>query len=261
MMNAVKPAAVAFLLAASAARAVPNPPDDYLTPRPALGDRFSNVFSIADSLKLEGFDEAVGRNGGTADYVLTKAPTDRDLVFHATVRYDGLSRSEGENIFRDEGTTQCWNAKCYKVTDASGLLYNAWLWGTPPAHLKVGMTWQVAIDKPWEMGPAGVQTVTVVHLDPRDRSVVLKREGIATGAFANEGATARLVRDKQPVTFKLTPGQTHWVGYTIFRRGIVISDELLVEQTDSLEAPEVGSVKALRRRIMLLNAAPYPTTS
>jgi len=123
------------------------------------------------------------------------------------------------------------------------------------------MTWQVAIDTPWEMGPAGVQTVTVVHLDPQDHSVVLKREGMATGGFANEGTTAKLVRNKQPVTFKLTPGRTHWVGYTTFRRGIVISDELLVEQTDVLEAPEVGSVTALRRRYMLLNAAPFPTVS
>jgi len=89
-----------FTMAALAEPAVASPPEDYLTPRPALGDRFSNVFSIADSLKADGFDEAVGRNGGTADYVLTKAPTDRDLTFHATVRYDGLSRSQGENLPR-----------------------------------------------------------------------------------------------------------------------------------------------------------------
>src|SRR5581483_9237279 len=106
-------------MATLAVPAVASQPEDYLTPHPALGDHFSNVFSIADSLKVDGFDEAVGRNGGTADYVLTKAPTDRDLTFHATVRYDGLSRSEGENIFRDEGKTQCWNGKCYEVTDAS----------------------------------------------------------------------------------------------------------------------------------------------
>jgi hypothetical protein len=76
------------------------------------------------------------------------------------------------------------------------------------------------------MTTPGIQTVTVVHLDPQDHSVVLKREGSATGAFANEGATARLMRNKQPVTFKVTPSQAHWVGFTTFRRGIVANPKL-----------------------------------
>ena len=50
-----------------------------------------------------------------------------------------------------------------------------------------------------------------------------------------------------------------WTGYTTFRHGIVLNDELLVVRTDRLHSRETGFVTATKRRYMLLNAAPYPT--
>jgi hypothetical protein len=87
----------------------------------------------------------------------------------------------------------------------------------------------------------------------------LKREGTAAGAFANESDHVTLVKNGKKVSLDITPGQAHWSGYTTFRHGIVLSDELLVVRNDELHSTEIGTMKAVTRRYMLLNAAPYPT--
>lgn len=43
------------------------------------------------------------------------------------------------------------------------------------------MSWQVPIAEPWELGPAGEQTVTVLSIDSAEHSVTLKREGSGDG--------------------------------------------------------------------------------
>jgi hypothetical protein len=61
---------------------------------------------------------------------------------------------------------------------------------------------------------------------------VLRREGSATGAFANEKPSVDLVHDGKTITFKVKPGPAHWSGLTTFCR----SDELLMNRTDQSEA-------------------------
>lgn len=232
---------------------------NFLVPHILVGEHFSNVFSIAQSIKSEGFDELVWRNGGSADYTLTQAGADQAFTFESRDRYDGTPADQAENIIRGGGATSCWKGECRTYTDASGLLYNRLLWGDPPANLKAGMSWKVTIDQAWELGPAGIQTVTVTHIDDTDGTVTLKREGMAAGAFANESGRVKLVKSGKSFAMDVTPGQAHWSGYTTFRHGVVLSDELLVVRNDGLHSAETGTMKAVTRRYMLLNAAPYPT--
>lgn len=187
------------------------------------------------------------------------ASADQALSFETRAVYDGTPIDQGENIIREGGATSCWKGECRTYTDASGLLYNRLIWGDPTALLKSGMTWKVAIGRAWELGAAGTQTVTVTHLNDRDGTVTLKREGTATGAFANEPKQVTLVKNGNDTTLDVISGQAHWSGYTTFRHGIVLSDELLVVRTDELHSKESGTVKTVKRRYKLLNAAPYPT--
>jgi hypothetical protein len=230
--------------AEAATNGVPNT----LIPQISVGAHFSNTFSVATSTSTDGFDSAVRRNGGTADYILKNLGANQELTFEAIDLYDGSALDRAENIVRDGGATSCWNGDCRTYTDASGLLYNRLLWGYPPKNLKVGMTWQVAIGQPWELGPAGIQLVTVTHLDEKNGIVTLKREGTAVGSFANESPRVTLVKSGRRVTFDITPGQAHWNGYTTFKHGIVLSDELLVVRHDELHSEETGTIQAITRR-------------
>ena len=51
-------------------------------------------------------------------------------------------------------------------------------------------------------------------------------------------------------------GKAHWSGYTTIEKGIVISDELLVERSLSLSSAEIGTKEGVQRQYILLNAAP-----
>ena len=252
--------ALALGMTSVSVQASPAADTDFLIPRMSVGEHISNVYSIAASVKAEGFDERVGRNSGSADYTLTKTSPDGTLTFEMDDRYDGAAGTHAVDIIRDGGAVSCYNgSKCAIYTDASGAVYNRLLWGDPPAKLMPGMTWTVTIPQPWELGPAGRQVVTVVHLDDTDGTVTLKREGRAVGLLAKEPAQVTLTKGGKPITLDVTPGQAHWSGYTTFRHGVVISDELLVMRTDELRSKETGPVRATRRRYILLNAAPYPT--
>jgi hypothetical protein len=231
------------------------------TPPILIGEHFSNICSIATSTKADGFDEKVARNSGSSDYTLRQVSAELALSFEETDAYDGSPASRGENVIREQGSIACWNGACRAYTDASGLVYNRLLWGNPPTKLKPGTTWQVDIRQPWELGPAGIQTVTVVNINHQDGTVTLKREGTSEGLAADEAAQVTLIRQGQPITLDVVPGKSQWTGYTTFQHGIIISDELLVVRADVLQSKEIGSVNATRRRYILLNAAPYPTNS
>ena len=258
----MKPLSLTLLMAGltgMAAHASPREDTDFLVPHMAVGTHISTVFSIASSIKAEGFDELVRRNSGSSDNMLTQVSADQALTFEAKVNYDGTPLQQAQNVLSDGGARSCWNSDCQPYTDASGLLYNRLLWGAPPARLKAGMTWRVTIPKAWELGPAGTQTVTVMHVDRTDGSATLRREGTASGMFAGEPAQVALVKNGQKVTFDVTPGQAHWIGVTTFRHGLIVNDELIVTRADVLQSKETGSVAATRRRYILLNAAPFPT--
>ncbi|RDS79852.1 hypothetical protein DWU98_15520 [Dyella monticola] len=237
----------------------------YLNPQLIAGQTYSNVFSILRWIKAPGFDEHVGRNGGSADYaVLSSSPS--EWRFSSTWRYDGLQGGQDQEALRDNGRTYC-SIKlgavdtCKPYLEASGLLYNPAIWGVPPSRIVDGMTWNVKLNQAWELGGKdGVETVTVIRVDNQRGSVTLMREGDATGFYAeSDPSTIQLSHDGNMETFDVMPGRSHWKGYTTFVKGVVFSDELLVTRKDVLRAKNGKTFEATERRIMLLNAAPYPT--
>ncbi|WP_158882003.1 hypothetical protein [Rhodanobacter sp. L36] len=58
----------------------------------------------------------------------------------------------------------------------------------------------------------------------------LKREGEGDGAYVDGVMQTRLQRAGKTYDVAIEPGRSHWYGYTMFRRGIVTSDELMVER-------------------------------
>ncbi|MGH9595397.1 MAG: hypothetical protein ACRD3K_01230 [Edaphobacter sp.] len=228
----------------------------FLTPNPKPAQRFGNVFSIAHSIKGDGFDEIVRRNGGTAEYAMVKVTADK-LTFSVNGRYDGQPPDVGVvNEMSDGGKMNCWAGQCRTYTDASGLLYNEFLWGKTPRKIAPGTTWSVDIGQAWEMGPAAKQQITVVAVDPVAHAATLLREGHGDGAYANEPKQIHIKHDGKTYLVDLIPGEAHWKGYTTFRAGFVQSDELVMERTVTLRSAELGELKASERFLMLLNATP-----
>jgi uncharacterized membrane protein len=62
-------------------------------------------------------------------------------------------------------------------------------------------------------------------------------------------------KDGKKVKMDLTPGTSNWTGYAIFKKGIVISDELLVTRPISLKADSLSFI-GKQREYILLNAMP-----
>jgi len=231
--------------------------DDYFQTSLTTGQRINNVFSRAIGFHAEGMDDTVRRASGTAYYEVVD-PSPEHTRFKADVLYDGYPRQVGSGSeYRDHGQTYCAKEKCVPVNDASGPLFNPLLWGTPPATLAPGTTWQVAIKQPWELGPAATQTITVVSLDPTNHEITLKREGSGEGWYDSDRKQLQVKKDGKEYTVDITtPGTSHWQGYTTFHQGIVKSDELLVERDVVLSAADFPSTKATERQYILLNAAP-----
>ena len=258
-----QPMIVASILAASsvAGCCATGQNTDFLRPRIDAGARISNIFSIASSTKADGFDELVRRNGGHADYSFEGASPDHDLTFSLddSLLGDRAAGHAAKLVIRDAGATLCFDGDCQPSTSASGLVYNPRLWGVAPARLKAGMSWRTTIQQAWQLGAGGDETVTVTGADDRSGTVTLKREGSATGPFADEPGQVTLIRNGAAVTFDVTPGAAHWIGYATFQRGFVISDELFVSRTDQLKSNTAGAVVATKHIYMLLAQAPYPT--
>jgi hypothetical protein len=233
----------------------------YLDPQLMPDRDYSNVFSISRSVRADGYDELVRRNGGSADYSISSA-TAGSLQFRIAYRYDGQPAAEGSGEIRENGRTTCNNGKCAPNTDASGPVYNPALWGTPPQLLYLGQKWLVRMNEPWELGGRNsTETVTVVGLDSKTATATLMREGASEGFFLDEPKQLSLTRDAKTFVFDLIPGTAHWCGYTTFRRGVVVSDELVVTRADTLRSSEGTEIVAHERRIMLLNAAPPAMSS
>lgn len=245
---------VALLLPVAAAAAAPATAPA-LTPAFRAGASFGNVFSRTIDVQAPGFDEAVRRISGTATYRVTDAAS-TPARLRIDYRYDGRPAGSGAVALPDGGASNCYDGKCAPNTDASGLAYNPRLWGTPPATLKLGQHWTVEIAAPWELGPVGRQTVTVVALNPVSRTVTLEREGSGEGAWLDEKPQVTLTRAGHPYAMTRQAGRTHWRGYTTFRAGIVLSDELLSTRTLTLVSPQLGRIAAAERQYILLNAMP-----
>lgn len=228
---------------------------DYFTPDVLPGQTYNTVFSRTISFKGDAIDEFVRRAAGTASTTVTKVGKD-EIDSDDVWRYDGIQEGHASSERKDSGRTACSNGKCSTATDASGTFYNALFWGRPPDTIQAGMTWVVHIDIPWELGPAGDQTVTVLLVDPTSGTVILKREGSGAGGYAGDLKQIPVVRSGKTYKVDVTPGPSHWIGQTILRRGVVLSDELLVERPVTLSSTDFGTVSANERQFILLNAAP-----
>ncbi|MDO1529667.1 hypothetical protein QMK61_12575 [Fulvimonas sp. R45] len=226
-----------------------------LTPAFRVGATLGNVFSRTIAVHAPGFDDAVRRISGTAVYRVIDASPARPRL-RIDYDYDGRPAGSGTVELPDGGATNCFNGQCAPNTDASGLAYNPRLWGRPPATLRVGQRWTVDIAGPWELGPAGRQTVTVVALDPASRTVTLQREGTGDGAWLGDAPTLTLSRGGHAYAMARQAGRTHWRGYTIFRDGIVLSDELVSTRPVALTSPQLGRIEATERQYILLDAMP-----
>lgn len=231
------------------------PASVYLQASLHVGQTLKNVFSRTISFKGDGFDELAFRVSGTATYVVT-AVSPSGLQFDGSFRYDGRPESHGKTEINDGGRTACYEGKCSTSTDASGLLYNPLIWGEPKGGLHPGTTWNVSIPQPWELGPSGEETVTVVEADPENHAVTLKREGSGDGFFAGENQQIHVTSNGKTYLATLVPGRAHWIGFTRFREGVVISDELVVERAVTLDRQDLGSLPAQQREYILLNASP-----
>jgi len=243
----------ALLLSTAAAAAPATAPA--LTPAYRAGASFANVFSRAIAVRAPGFDELVHRISGTATYRVTDTASVPPQL-HIDYRYDGRPAGSGTVALPDAGASNCYDGKCVPNTDASGLAYNPRLWGPAPAALHVGQHWTVDIAAPWELGPAGRQTVTVTAFDPATRTVTLEREGQGDGAWLDDKPTLTLTRNGQPCVLMRQAGRTHWRGWTTFRDGIVLSDELVSTRPATLTSAQCGRVEATERQYILLNAMP-----
>lgn len=229
--------------------------EGYLEPLPHVGESFTNVFSRTIAFQVPSMDDFVSRVSGTGVYV-TKEIAGGRLVFDGTFLYDGRPESEGKVELRDHGSITCWNGQCSRAADASGLLYNAALWGEPKIGLRKGLSWSVDLAEPWELGPAGRQRVTVISVNSAEHVITLKREGSGSGFFANDKKQVKLTRNGKTYTVDLTPGPARWSGYTTFRAGIVLSDELVVERPVMFSNVELGTLAGTEREYILLNLAP-----
>jgi photosystem II stability/assembly factor-like uncharacterized protein len=220
-------------------------------------DRFGTVFSRTIAFEVEGFDPYVRRVSGTGAYrVLGVTPG--EIVTASSFLYDGNPLSEGETTIKDGGRTVCWNGACSASTDASGLSFNPLLWGSPKGTLHVGQIWQVDITVPWELGPAGKQVVRVVSMDAANDSVTLERSGEGNGDTAAEIKKLTLIKSSKSYPAEVSVGRATWKGFATFRRGIVVSDELLVERPVTVSIAGNGTAAGSERQHILLNSAPPP---
>jgi hypothetical protein len=222
---------------------------------PVQGQPISQIFSRTISTRVEGFDWIARRVSGTGTYRLSSASKEY-LSFDSRFLYDGNPVLSGITKLRRDGSESCWQDKCGPATDASGLLFNSLIWGTPPKKIGVGTHWHTRILIPWELGPPGEEDVTVTALNIETGSVTLLRKGTGEGSFDSDPAQLKLSAGGKEFLVDMKAGKANWTGYTTIERGIVISDELLVERSLSLSSAEIGAKEGVQRQYILLNKMP-----
>ena len=227
-------AVLGFALTATAQSAAPA--RDFLQPRLHVGEQLSHVFSRTISIEGAGFREIVQRVSGTGHGVVASTGP-RGIAMRSAYRYDGNPSSAGVEKFMADAATVCWNDRCAIDHDTSGALFNRTLWGNPPENPKVGATWVAVIPQPWELGPAGTETVRVVRLDPASHTVTLFREGHGSGLSLHDQHAGQIsIKADDGTSLKATvvPGETSWSGRTIVRDGVIVADTIMVERDVTL---------------------------
>lgn len=223
------------------------------------GAHYSNVFSVCIAFDLDGQkDETVYRNSGSATYIVDSIDgTTANLTVHA--RYDGRPVYDGKQIFDLVTRNTVENGKQAIDTDSSGLLYNPFMWGEPPAALAIGSSWNVTIPQIWELGPAGTVKVSVLALDQRANSVTLQRDGSGTGASLDDKPFV-FTYDGDKVKGTVAPvGPATWHGMSTFQDGIVLSDSIVVTRNVLVKLANGKQVRAHERLYTLVVASPVDT--
>lgn len=237
------------------------PATSLLRPDLKLGEHLSDVFSKTVSTRGAGFVEKVDRISGTADYTVTGV-TAKAFVFDEDDRYDGYP-SHGPlrdiETLRD-GITNCYAGKCRINDQTSGVIFNPLLWGKALDPLRAGMSWDVTIPAPWEIGPAGTEQVRVLRVDPGNGVVTLTRSGSGEGLSSDD-----LSREKsgkptlitttagKTIEVSVIPGKASWSGYTTIRRGVIVSDVIMVQRHVTLVSKSGDRFEGEQRSYTLLN--------
>lgn len=229
---------------------------EFLVPFLVPGQEIDQVFSRTISTSAEGLDPVVRRTSGTGMY-RTLAISNDSYTFDSSFLYDGHPSARITTKIKRDGTESCWESACASATDASGLLFNSLLWGVAPKRIAVGSTWRNKIAAPWELGPPGEQDVTVAALDIAAGTITLLRIGRGEGPFADDPGKITLTKDGKEYSMDAKSGAAKWSGYTTVTRGIIVSDELLVERSLTLYSKELGTLRATQRQYILLNKMPH----
>ena len=230
--------------------------DYYLTPHLQPGQVIGDVVSRTIATHGDGKDDFVWRSSGTGVYTILPSDNDAVIKWDSDVVMEGVLSEKASGEFRDGGRTLCYKAKCSVSTSASALIYNPTFWGEVKRDLIPGETWTVELAQPWENGPSGRQTVTVVAVDPANGIVILKREGTGEGRYGGDRTHTVIKRQGKPFTVDVSPGTAHWVGQAVFQRGIVVSDELVSDRPITYTSPEVGTIHGQERQYMTLTLLP-----
>lgn len=248
----------AVLLAASPKRFSADA-TEFLKPHIVAGQTLSDITYRVIAIHGQGMEDSVVQVPATGTYTFLPSDSPDIVKWTISVRMDGrMAMKDAAGEYRDNGTTMCFGGKCQFTTDASGPFFNPTFWGNPKGDLRPGQTWTVEIKQPWELGPIGQQTVTVVSVDKRNGIVVLKRKGEGVGPY--EGGKDTLVIKKDGKQYKVSAkyGKAQWVGQAVFQRGVVVSDELLCITPLELSSPDIGTIKAEERQYMSLLQHPEP---
>jgi len=233
-----------------------------LESKPLPGQTLSFLTYRVISIYGPGIEDSVISIPATGTYTFEPSTSADSIRWKADVRMDGkrvLRDLDGE--YRDKGTSLCYSGKCNFNSNASGPFYNPTFWGSPKGELKPGQTWNVTLAKPWELGPAGSQTVTVLSVDKVNGIVVLKREGEEVGSYEGSRDTATVKKDGKAYTVKATFGKAHWIGQAVIQRGVIVSDELLCTTAVVLSSPDFGTLQAQERQYMSVLEHPAPINS
>jgi hypothetical protein len=155
--------------------------DWYFKPEFKKGEVLGNIYSRAIAYSGDGFADLVQRVSGSSTYTVID---DNYLkpVFTETDLYDGRPESKGTSTIKRSGKGS-YNEHTFTNTSASGLLYSELAWGKLPAAVHEGDSWKVEIKQPWELGGPGIQTVSVMQIDEKHHTIMLKRQGSSEGFY------------------------------------------------------------------------------
>jgi hypothetical protein len=95
-----------------------------------------------------------------------------------------------------------------------------------------------------------------MQIDKLHHSITLKREGSGEGFYDGDAKQITvMLKNGEKVKINIVPGKSNWCGYTTFKNGIVISDELLVTRPILLKNDSL-IFSGQQREYILLNAMP-----